>query len=168
MRRSSFVLALFSATVLCLTQTLVQAQGAATAAKPAAPAAAGAARTVEIQATDAMKFSVANIDAKPGESIRVVLKAVGTMPKMAMSHNFVLLKEGANAQKFSEGAVMAAATAYIPADQKALVLANTKVIGAGETDEVTFKAPTKAGVSTFLCSFPGHFGAGMKGTLTVK
>lgn len=143
---------------------------AQTAAKPAPAAAAGAqGRLIEIDATDQMKFSVTTITAKPGELLHVRLKAVGTMPKMAMSHNFVLLNAGADATAFANDAVMAAATAYIPAAKKAQVLAHTPtMVGAGETADVTFKAPAKAGTYTFLCSFPGHFAAGMKGTLTVK
>ena len=66
-------------------------------------------------------------------------------------------------------AMMAAATAYIPAAKKALVLASTPgMVGGGEAADVTFKAPAAAGAYTYLCSFPGHFGAGMKGVLTVK
>jgi azurin len=133
-------------------------------AKPAA----GAARTVEIQGTDAMKFSVVTIEAKPGERIRVVLKVVGTMPKAAMSHNFVLLNAGVNAMDFVNKSMMAAATAYIAPELKAQVLASTGMAGGGETVQVEFAAPAKAGSYTFLCSFPGHFAAGMKGTLVVK
>ena len=141
---------------------------AQTAAKPA-PAAAGAGRLIEIDATDQMKFTVTSITAKPGEVLHVRLKAVGSMPKMAMSHNFVLLTAGADATAFANDAVMAQATAYIPAAKKAQVIAHTPtMVGAGETTDVTFKAPAKAGTYTFLCSFPGHFAAGMKGTLTVK
>lgn len=125
-------------------------------------------RTIEIQATDQMKFSVATIDAKPGEQIRVVLKGVGTMPKAAMSHNFVLLAASANAMDFANKSVMAAATAYIAPELKGQVLANTALVGAGETAEVTFKAPAKPGTYNYICSFPGHFAAGMKGTLVVK
>jgi uncharacterized cupredoxin-like copper-binding protein len=39
--------------------------------------------------------------------------------------------------------------------------------GPNDTVEVTFKAPA-AGSYTFLCSFPGHFAAGMTGKLEVK
>ena len=126
-------------------------------------------RVVEIQATDQMKFSVASIEAKPGEEIRVVLKGVGTMPTAAMSHNFVLLAAGVNAMDFANKSVMAAATAYIAPELKAQVLAFTKtMVGGGETAEVVFKAPAKAGSYTYICSFPGHFAAGMRGTLVVK
>jgi plastocyanin len=32
----------------------------------------------------------------------------------------------------------------------------------------SFKADLKPGTYTYLCEVPGHFAAGMKGTLTVK
>ena len=156
----------------------IAAQGASTAkpatapatqAKPAAPAAAGAPRVITIDATDQMKFSVTVINAKPGESLEVVLKGVGAMPKMAMAHNFVLLKDTAKADTFANDAVMVGpAGNYIPAARKGDVLASTTLVGAGETAKVAFKAPTKPGTYVYLCSFPGHFAAGMKGTLVVK
>ena len=43
-----------------------------------------------------------------------------------------------------------------------------RLAGAGETVEVTFKVPAAAGEYPYICSFPGHFQAGMKGTLAVK
>jgi azurin len=168
MKRIVFMLAL---AVVTLPLVHVRAQGTAPA-KPAA-AAAGAARTVEITATEnPMKYSVATIAAKPGEKLRIVLKAVGAMPKMAMAHNFVLLKDTvkpADQTTFAGEAAMAGpVTSYIPAARKDWVIANTELAGAGETKEVTFTVPAKAGSYPFLCSFPGHFGQGMKGTLVVK
>ena len=125
-------------------------------------------RTVEMIGTEDMKYSVTTITAKPGEQIRVRLTAKGAMPKIAMAHNFVLLAKAADVLKFVNASAMAATTGYIPADLKDQVLASTALAGAGETVEVTFKAPTAAGAYPFVCSFPGHFAAGMKGTLTVK
>jgi len=125
-------------------------------------------RVVEMEGNDMMKFSVASIAAKPGEQLTVRLKVVGKMPKMAMAHNFVLLSAAANVATFANEAVMAGATGYIPAARKGDVLAATTLAGAGETVEVTFRAPTAPGTYTFLCSFPGHFAAGMRGTLVVK
>jgi azurin len=51
---------------------------------------------------------------------------------------------------------------------KADVIASTELAGPGETVEVSFKAPTAAGSYPFMCTFPGHFTAGMKGNLVVK
>jgi azurin len=146
----------------------------ATAAKPAAkaPAAAakpaGAARTVELTGGDDMKYNLTTIQAKPGETLHVVLKSTGTIPKIAMAHNFVLLMLGADPVAFTNAAMNASATEYIPQDQKAKIVANTKLAGPGETVEVTFKVPAKAGTYQYLCTFPGHFTAGMKGQLVVK
>ena len=141
---------------------------AAAGAKPAAPAASAKGRVVEIEATEAMKFSVTTITAKPGEDLVVRLKILGKMPKGAMDHNFVLLKEGVNAATFANDAMMAGPT-YIPAARKGDVLVMSPLGSGGQTVETpAFKAPTKPGTYTFICSFPGHFAAGMRGTLVVK
>jgi azurin len=141
--------------------------------KPAAPGEKPAAdakgvRTIEIIGTEDMKFSVPTITAKPGEQLRVRLTSKGAMPKIAMAHNFVLLNRKANVTDFVTAAMNARATDFIPADKKADVIAHTGLAGAGETVEVTFKVPAAAGDYPYLCSFPGHFQAQMKGTLTVK
>lgn len=154
-------------------QTPATTKPAPSTAKPAAdtqkPAAsAKGVRTVEIVGTEDMKFSLATITAKPGEQLRVRLVVKGSMPKVAMSHNFVLLNKGVSPVDFVSAAVMASATAYIPDAKKADVVAHTPLAGAGETVEVVFKVPAAAGDYPYLCSFPGHFQAGMKGTLSVK
>src|SRR5262245_323713 len=141
---------------------------AAQAKKSTAAAAKGGTRTIEITGTEVMKFDVTEITAKPGEKLRVVLKSVGSMPKIAMAHNFVLLKAGVAAMEVANAAFNARATDFVPADMKAKILAYTGLAGGGETVEVTFTAPAKPGKYEYLCTFPGHFAAGMKGTLTVK
>jgi azurin len=148
--------------------TSTQKPAAPDTAKPAGQAASKGVRTIEIIATEDMKYSVPTIAAKPGEQLRVRLVAKGAMPKVAMAHNFVLLTKAANAVNFVTAAVMASASGYLPPDMKDQVLAATTMAGAGETVEVAFKAPSAAGDYTYLCSFPGHFQAGMKGTLSVK
>lgn len=125
-------------------------------------------RVIEIEGNDMMKFSVTNIEAKPGEQLTVRLRTVGKMPKMAMAHNFVLLAASADAAAFAQQAALAGATGYIPAKLADQVLASTELAGAGETVEVTFKAPAEAGSYDYICSFPGHFAAGMRGKLVVK
>ena len=136
-------------------------------AKPA-PGATKGVRTIEIIGTEDMKFSLANIAAKPGEQLRVRLVSKGSMPKIAMAHNFVLLTKTASQVEFAAAAANARATDFIPPDKKADVIAFTALAGAGETVEVTFKVPAAAGAYPYICSFPGHFQAGMRGTLTVK
>ncbi|MFO7303501.1 MAG: plastocyanin/azurin family copper-binding protein [Acidobacteriota bacterium] len=125
-------------------------------------------RLIEIEGNDQMKFSVTEITAKPGELLTVRLRTVGKLPKMAMAHNFVLLAAKTDAAAFAQEAALAGATQYIPAKRKGEVLASTDLAGAGETVEVTFKAPAEAGSYDYICSFPGHFAAGMRGKLVVK
>jgi azurin len=123
-------------------------------------------RTIEITADDTMKYNVTTINAKPGEALTVKLTNKGTMPKMAMGHNFVLFKKGVDVQAFTTDAVTAGQTDYIPAKYKAQIIANTKILGPGESAEVSFTAPKEPGSYTFICSFPGH-ATTMKGTLVV-
>ena len=161
------------ASMVCVGVLAVMSVDAVAAQTKKAPAAAakapaGAVRTVEITGSETMKYDVTAITAKPGEKIRVVLKAVGAMPKIAMGHNFVLLKLGVSPLDVSNAAFNARATDFVPAEMKDKIIAATKLAGGGETVEVTFTAPTKAGSYDYLCTFPGHFSQGMKGTLTVK
>ena len=137
-------------------------------AAPKAAAAAKGGRTVELTVSDTMKFDKTEIAAKVGETLRVVLKNTGTMPKVVAGHNFVLLKLGTDQVEFTKAAFNARDTEFIPASMKTAVIANTALAGPGETVEVSFKVPAKAGSYPFLCSFPGHFALGMKGTLVAK
>jgi azurin len=151
-----------------LTLAIVAMPGSPAAAPQTKPAAGSAVRTVEITGGDDMKYSVTSIPAKPGETIKIKLVSKGTLPKIAMAHNFVLLKLGAKQLDFVNAAAMARATDFIPPDMKDQVLAATALAGPGETVEVTIKVPAAPGSYPYMCTFPGHFAAGMKGTLDVK
>jgi azurin len=132
------------------------------------PARAAAARVIQIEVGDNMKFAPAAITAAPGESVKVVLKHVGQMPKMAMGHNFVLLKKGVDAKGVADKCASSRDTEFIAAAVQPQLLASTKLVGPGETAEATFTAPAQRGDYQFICTFPGHFAVGMKGILTVK
>jgi azurin len=135
---------------------------------PAAPTVKGAARTIDIVGTDQMKYDVATITAKPKELLRIRLTTKGTMPKIAMAHNWVLLKLGTSQVKFITAGAQSRQTDFIPPDMADQVIAKTALAGAGETVDVTFNAPAAAGSYPYVCTFPGHFQAGMRGNLVVK
>lgn len=137
---------------------------AAAAAAPAAPAVA----TIELTANDSMKFSATRFEVTAGQDVKVIFTNMGTMPKVAMGHNFVLLHKGADVKAFADAAVAAAATDYVPASKADQVIAHTKLLGPKQSDEITFKAPTEPGEYPFICSFPAHFLSGMKGVIVVK
>jgi azurin len=151
--------------LLCVLSLLVALVPGSQGTAPTAAAAKGGARTVELTGGDDMKYNTTTITAKPGETLHVVLKSVGTIPKIAMAHNFVVLAAAADVNEFIKSSMNAQATDY---DKKAQVLASTKLAGPGETVEVTFKVPAKPGSYPYMCTFPGHYAAGMKGTLVVK
>ncbi|HEX4566872.1 MAG TPA: plastocyanin/azurin family copper-binding protein, partial [Vicinamibacterales bacterium] len=102
------------------------------------------------------------------ESVHLVLKSVGTMPKQTMAHDFVLVEQKTDLIRFNAEAFNARDTDFIPPDMKDAVLAQTGLAGAGETVDVTFTASSKPGRCPFFCSFPGHFSEGMRGVLEVK
>jgi azurin len=47
------------------------------------------------------------------------------------------------------------------------IIAHTALIEGEDSPSVTFAAPAP-GTYTFLCTFPEHYAAGMKGTLTIQ
>ena len=144
-----------------------QAKPAATQAKPAA-----APRLVVLTAGDPvgekMTYSRNTITAAPGERLKLRLVSMGQLPRTVMTHNWVLLTLGSDAKKFSETAALTPATGYIPAALKSQIVAKTDMVGPGEQSEIIFTVPGKPGTYPFLCTFAGHYAAGMAGTLTVK
>lgn len=138
---------------------------ASAAATPAAAQSAGA-RTIEITANDQMKYNLATIEAKVGEELKIVLTNVGTLPKEAMGHNWVLLQKGTDVTAFATAAMTARDTDYIPAGMKDKVLASIPVLGPKQIGQTIFRAPA-AGEYAYICTFPGHYMI-MKGTLIVK
>jgi azurin len=161
MKLSSTICLLFTSFCLCL-PAIASGQTKATAS------AAKGARTIHLTGSDAMKYDVTSIQAKPGETLHIVLKNVGSMPKVAMAHNVVVLKPGTDATAFTNAGFTARETEYIAPSVRAQVLAATPLAGAGETVELTFKVPAKPTTYPFVCTFPGHFASGMHGTIVAK
>ncbi len=126
------------------------------------------AATIDIEGMDTLRFSVTQVDAKPGEKLTVKLTNKTSLPPVAMSHNFVLLKKGADPSAIANAGVEAKDNGYIPTAMMDKIIAHTGLVAGGETKSVTFNAPKDPGDYTYICTFPGHYAAGMKGTLTVK
>ena len=140
-----------------------QAAGSATPAQTASAVA-----TFEFTANDSMKYNLTRIEVKAGQDVKVILTNTGSMPKAAMAHNWVLLKKGTDGKAYTDAAVLAQATEYIPAALADQVIIHTKMIGARQNDEITFKAPTEPGEYPFVCTFPAHYLSGMHGVMVVK
>jgi len=129
------------------------------------PAEVPSAVTVEITGNDQMQYDKKEITVHEGQDVTLILHHSGKLPKTQMGHNWVLLNEGVDRDAFDKKAMTAAATDYIPAEMASDIIAHTKLVGGGESDTITFKAPAE-GVYDYLCTFPGH-GAVMNGKFNV-
>jgi azurin len=125
-------------------------------------------RTIEITVDDTITWNVKTIEAKAGETLTVRIADKGTLPKIVMGHNFVLLKHDTNLTEFTRAAVTAWNSDNIPSKFKSQVIASTETAGSDENASVsvTFKVPV-AGTYPYICSFPGHFPS-EQGVLIVK
>ena len=152
------------------TKRLVIARLAVVVLLGAAPFAMGQAvevSTIELTVGDNMRFSPSIIQAHPGQRVRIVLRGVGKLA--ALAHNVVLLKKGTTPKAFLDKAAPATEeTGSIPPAMNDQAIVASALVKPGESAEVTFEAPADPGEYTFVCSFPGHFGLGIKGQLIVK
>ncbi|MEO7939399.1 MAG: cupredoxin family protein [Burkholderiaceae bacterium] len=124
--------------------------GEAAIGKPGA--AAKVTRTVTVDMTDDMRFHTSLVDVKQGETIRFVAKNSGKV-----KHEMVLgtakdLKEHAELMKKNPEMEHADA--------------NMVTVAPGKSGEIIWQF-TKAGKVEFACLQPGHYEAGMKGTVNV-
>jgi azurin len=156
---------IFASALVVLAASGCGQKDTSTSAASAAPAGP---REIEITAGDQMKYDLAEIDAKPGEDIKVILTNNGSQPVEVMGHDWVLLKAGSDVAAFASAAVNAKDTGYIPDALKDEVIAKIALLGPRKSGEVEFNAPTAPGDYPFLCTFPAHYVSGMKGVLTVK
>jgi azurin len=125
------------------------------------------ARLVEITATDDMKYSLTTIVAEPGERLRIQLRSLGVIPKVAMAHNVVVLEIDTDIDTLLKDGAPYRDTDFIPPSMSDKVIAKTALAGPGETVGVTFVVPEIPGEYPFICTFAGHYQAGMRGTLVV-
>jgi azurin len=124
---------------------------------------------VTVDSTDQMSFDTKDISIdKSCKTFTVELKHSGSLPKNVMGHNWVLSKT-ADMQPIATDGLAAGIDKNYLKEGDERIIAHTKIIGAGETDSVTFDVSKLAAGESygFFCSFPGHISM-MKGTVTLK
>lgn len=112
-------------------------------------------RTVEITARDTMRFDPASLRVKPGETVRFVVRNVGQV-----LHAFTL---GTPEQQREHEAAMQGMSQSKLAGHMG-DSANGIVIKPGETRTLTWRFED-GGPVEFACHIPGHYPAGMKGSI---
>ena len=71
------------------------------AEKPADPAPAADVASFAVNGNDMMQFDVKQLEVKPGQRVRIVFKNVGSIAKVAMGHNLVVLRKGVSVAEFT-------------------------------------------------------------------
>jgi uncharacterized cupredoxin-like copper-binding protein len=115
--------------------------------------AAKVSRTVNVDMTDAMRFTPSSITVKQGETIRLVVKNSGKL-----KHELVLGTE----KELKEHYEVMKKHPEMEHDDPNMV-----TVAPGKTGEVIWQF-TKAGTVDFACLQPGHYDAGMKGVFKVS
>ena len=122
-----------------------------------------------INSNDQMQFDQKELSVPAScEEVKLVLNHTGQLGANVMGHNWVLTATADFQAVAQAGMGAGVANNYVPAGDDR-VLAFTKVIGGGESTEITFstKGLDASGDYTFFCSFPGHW-AIMKGAFKIS
>lgn len=110
-------------------------------------------RSITITMFDTMRYSPASISVKQGETIKFIVKNSGKI-----KHEMVL----GTAKELKEHYELMKKTPEMEhADE------NMVTVPPGESGEIVWHF-TKAGKIDFACLLPGHYDAGMKGSVRVK
>lgn len=115
--------------------------------------ATNAKRTVKVEMLDTMRFNPQSITVKQGETIKFIIKNSGKV-----KHEMVLGTE----KELKEHAEVMKKNPEMEHDD-----ANQITVQPGKSGEIIWQF-TKAGKVNFACLQPGHYDAGMAGTVTVK
>ena len=115
--------------------------------------AAEVSRSIEVQAADNMRYTPAAVTARRGETVRFVVKNTGKLPHELVLGDVQSLKEHAE--------MMRRHPDMEHADP------NMVKVAPGGTGTLIWKF-TEAGTVEFACLIPGHYEAGMKGSVRVN
>ena len=109
-------------------------------------------RTVTIEMADTMRYTPADIQVKRGETLRFIVKNTGKVKhELSLGTEKELLEHLEQMKKFPD----------MEHDEPGKV-----TLQPGKQGEIVWQF-TKAGGVNFACLMPGHYEAGMKGTVQV-
>ena len=122
--------------------------------------------SILLKANDNMRFDKELFRIRAGKKISLIFKNTGAKSATSMTHNVVILKSGIDIADFADIARNAKTEQYVPSSLDSLMIAHTRLVGGGDSDQVEFIIP-KPGVYDFICSFPGHWGT-MQGKIVAE
>jgi azurin len=111
-----------------------------------------------------MAYDRATLAAPAGQSVTLTFYNRSTVHQ----HSWVLVNGGLEVadQVYAMAVAAGPDRDYMP-EGEAAILAYTELVDSGMQDTISFVAPAVPGEYTYLCTFPGHYLAGMKGTLVL-
>jgi azurin len=122
--------------------------------------------SVQLQANDNMRFDKELFRVRAGKKISLIFKNTGAKSAASMAHNVVILQSGVDMADFADIARNAKTEQYVPSSLDSLMIAHTRLVSGGDSDQVEFICP-KPGIYDFICSFPGHWGT-MQGKIVAQ
>ena len=129
--------------------TRAPSSGAVQPVTGGSPSDAGGLLTISVVG-DTLQYDKQSLTVNAGSEVTLSFTNVATVQQ----HNWVLVKAGTKDEVALAGALIGIAGGYLPEGDDR-VLANSNLLGAGESEEITFAAPA-AGTYQFVCTFPGH------------
>ena len=97
---------------------------------------------------DALEFDTSSLTATAGSEVVLTFSNGSTL----FQHNWVLVQSGTKDEVATAGVAAGPDNDWVPSDDR--VLAHTKLLGSGETEEL--RLTLDAGTYQFVCTFPGH------------
>jgi len=122
--------------------------------------------SVQLQANDNMRYDKELFRVRAGKKINLILKNTAAKSPTSMTHNVVILKTGVDIADYADIAHNAKTEQYVPSSLDSLIIAHTRLVSGGDSDQVEFIIP-KPGIYDFICSFPGHWGT-MQGKIVAE
>ena len=111
-----------------------------------------ASRTITIESSDNMRYTPSNIQVKQGETVRFIVKNVGQVKhELSLGTEKELLEHLEQMKKFPD----------MEHDEP-----NKVTLQPGKQGEIVWQF-TKTGTVNFACLMPGHYEAGMRGSIKV-
>ena len=111
-----------------------------------------ASRTITVEMGDNMRFTPSDIQVKKGETVRIVVKNSGQVKhELSLGTQQELLEHLELMKKFPD----------MEHDEP-----NKVTVAPGKQGEILWQF-TKSGTVNFACLMPGHYEAGMKGSVQV-